>query len=50
VRAKIAAIAKQCGAVLREGKAPPALDLLYECDPVAACRAWLAKPEKARRR
>jgi fructose/tagatose bisphosphate aldolase len=50
VRAKIAAIARQCGAVLHEGKAPPALDLLYERDPVAACRAWLAKPKKTRRR
>jgi len=49
LRAKIAAIAKQSGAVLREGRAP-ALDLLAEPDPAAACRAWLGSRKGAAKR
>ena len=44
VVSKIAAIAKQQGAVLRGGRLR-ALDLLNERDPAAACRNWL-RPRK----
>lgn len=40
--ARIAAIARQYGAVLYKGSGP-ALDLLTEPDPQAACRKWLAR-------
>ncbi len=40
VRAKITEIARKHGAELRSDT-PPALDLLDELDPEAACRAWL---------
>jgi fructose/tagatose bisphosphate aldolase len=46
VHAKIAAIAKQYGAVLRDGNGA-ALDLLNENDPAAACRRWLKARKKA---
>ena len=41
--AKIADMAAQCGARVVE-KTPPALDLIDEGDPEAACRHWLAPP------
>jgi len=48
VAAKIAAIARRSGGRLYEERAP-ALDLLDEADPAAACREWLGRPEPRHR-
>jgi hypothetical protein len=49
VVAKVAAIARRAGAGLDDQRGP-ALDLLDERDPEAACRAWLAGPPPRSRR
>jgi hypothetical protein len=48
VLAKVAAIARQLDAALDRERGP-ALDLLDEADPAAACRAWLARRSRRTR-
>jgi hypothetical protein len=42
-------IAGQLDAEIETGEPPPALDLLHEADPEAACRRYLAPPKQGRR-
>jgi hypothetical protein len=48
VRAKVAAIARKSGAALDDARGP-VLDLLNADDPEAACRRWLANPQRTPR-